>query len=115
MVKSADELKLEWKLSDQQELDTAFTALLSTPAGRRFLRHLLTLCKVGQQPFTPNALTMSFNCGELNIGNQILAEIMSIDPDGYVRMQREATDEWRTREQALRDLDRTDIDESGQY
>lgn len=98
-----DELTTQWEVNDRLEIEQAITALLSTAVGRRYLRRLLLFGKVGQQPFTPNALTMSFQCGELNVGQQILADILAVNPDGYVLMQKEANDEYRTREQALRD------------
>lgn len=70
--------------------------LLASPAGQNFLWWLLQIGKVGLQPFTANALQTSFNCGELNVGNQILAHILKADPAGYVRMQQERVNAERT-------------------
>lgn len=94
-------LKLSWEEQDRQVVDFVYAELLKTRQGRKFLYEQLALCKVGQQPFTSNALAMSFNCGELNVGNQILARILSVDPDGWVAMQKEANDVYRERNDAL--------------
>lgn len=95
--KSADDLKNLWKEEDEQAINQAYIALLETPVGRKFLRHLLELGKIGQQPFTTNALAMSFACGELNVGQQILTELLTARPEGWIMMQKEANDEWKSR------------------
>lgn len=82
--------------ADQLEVDEAVRALLSVPRGRKYLWWLLTIGKIGTQPFAPNALNTSFNCGELNVGNQILAHIISVDPAGYVRMMQEQAENDRS-------------------
>ena len=75
--------------AEQLEVDEACRALINTSRGRRYLWWLLRIGKVGTQPFATNALTTSFNCGELNVGQQILDHIISVDPAGYVRMMQE--------------------------
>lgn len=85
----------------QAEIDQAVKNLLATPNGRDYLWWLLQIGRVNTQPFAPNALNTAFNCGELNVGNQILAHIISVDPAGYVRMQQEKADAERS------DADRT--------
>lgn len=82
--------------ADQLEIDEAVRALLSVPRGRKYLWWLLTIGKIGTQPFAPNALNTSFNCGELNVGNQILSHIISVDPAGYVRMMQEQAENVRS-------------------
>lgn len=82
--------------ADQLEIDEAVRALLAVPRGRMYLWWLLQIGKVGTQPFASNALNTSFNCGELNVGNQILSHIISVDPAGYVRMMQEKADNDRT-------------------
>lgn len=77
----------------KNEIDEAVRALLSVPRGRKYLWYLLTIGKVGSQPFNGNALHTSFACGELNVGQQILAHILEVDPAGYVRMMQEQADE----------------------
>lgn len=91
--KQKDAAKLE-KLN----IDKACEGLLSTREGRHYLWWLLRIGRVGSQPFTNNALATSFGCGELNVGQQILAHIIEVDPAGYALMiQEKANDdrEWR--------------------
>ena len=95
------DLKQRWSEEDQQEIEEQYRQLLSTPRGRKFLYYQLGVAKVGQQPFATNAMQTSFNCGELNVGNRFLADILATNPDGWVLMQKEATDEYRNRERAI--------------
>lgn len=76
-------------------------ALLKTAQGRKWLRRQLAECGIGRQPFSSNALQMSFNCGELNAGNRLLSEILSTDPDNYVLMLKEGNDEQSRRDEQL--------------
>ncbi len=71
------------------ELETAVRDLASTRQGRIFLFWLLEIGKVNVQPFTNNALSTSFNCGELNVGMIIQARIIEADPAIYVRLLQE--------------------------
>lgn len=94
-------LKQAWEESDRQVIDFVYAEILNTVQGRKYFFDQLKLAKVGQQPFTPNALAMSFNCGEMNVGNQILARILSVNPQAWIQMQKEANDEYNSREQQL--------------
>lgn len=96
-----EELKQRWADEDRLEIESQISRNLATPEGRKFLYYLLSLGKIGQNPFTPNALAMSFACGELNVGQRILADILSVAPDAWALMQKEANDEYRTRQQLL--------------
>jgi hypothetical protein len=58
---------------------------------------LLSITRVSGQPFTTNALTTAFNCGELNVGQQVLAKLIEVDPAIYVRMQQEHQNEYQVR------------------
>jgi hypothetical protein len=58
--------------------------------GRRYFYGLLVRCHVFANPYTGRAGTTAFACGELNVGQQVLADIMRIAPDEYVQMMREA-------------------------
>lgn len=71
------------------EIDSAISALLKRKDGRRFLWWLLQIGQINLQPFTNNALSTAFNCGKLDVGNQILARIMEVDPSSFVTMQQE--------------------------
>lgn len=74
-------------------IDSCVTALLQHPEGRDYLYWLLELCKVYHNPYTSNALNTAFNCGEMNIGQQIQAHIIEVSPDGYMTMVKEKEEE----------------------
>jgi hypothetical protein len=69
--------------------EEAVRALLGSPLGRDLLYWLLEQCNVGRQPFTANALTTSFACGELNVGLKLQDLIIEASPDGYMMMLKE--------------------------
>ena len=96
-----EELVAKWDKDDRTETEQAIRALLATAVGRRLLRRWLSFGKLGVNPFAPNALTMSFSCGELNVGQQMLADILAIDPDGWIAMQKEENYERQSRERDL--------------
>lgn len=98
-----DHLKDKWAEQDRLEIEEEYRSLLSSPRGRKFLYYLLGLTNFMRNPFTGNALTTSFNCGEMNVGQHLMADITSVDPIGWSRMQQEANDEYRTREHQLAD------------
>ena len=79
----------EWAAKDVSDQNEAIAALLNTYIGRRYLWWSLQIGKVGMQPFTPDERLTSFQCGELNVGQQLLARIMEVSIDGYVKMQKE--------------------------
>lgn len=74
----------------QKSLDTFIAYTMGTVDGRRYLHNLLVRCHVFANPYTGDAGSTAFACGELNIGQQILADIMRICPDEYIQMMREA-------------------------
>jgi hypothetical protein len=74
-------------------IDDFVKAGLSTPQGRAYMYWLLEVSKTNYQPFTGNALTTSFNCGEMNIGKQVLAHIIEVAPDDYLKMLKERREE----------------------
>lgn len=76
-------------------------------SGREFLWWLLQLGKVGVQPFTSNALTTAFQCGELNVGNGILERIITVNPAVYVQMQQEHQNEYDRTVSAEADVEHT--------
>lgn len=77
----------------EAEINDAIGAALASAKGRRFLWWLLQIGRVGTQPFNLNPTATAFNCGELNVGNQILDRIVAVRPEGYVTMQQEHLDE----------------------
>lgn len=82
----------EWAKQDEADVNQAMAALLNTPIGRKLLWWQLQIGRVNTQPFNTDALIMAFNCGELNTGQQILARMLEVDPQGYVKMQQENAD-----------------------
>lgn len=84
-VKQAEKVE---KLFRQWEEDTIHS-LLKTVEGRQFIWWLLSIGKAGQgtQPFVAGqADQTAFNCGEQNVGNQILDRIIALNPQGYLRL-----------------------------
>lgn len=77
----------------QEERDYVVSTLLGDPKGREYLWWLLAITKVNANPFAGNALTTSFACGEMNVGQQILAHILEVNPAGYVQMLKERLDD----------------------
>lgn len=91
----------------QKKTDQAFRTransfilkMLRDPEGMSFAWWLLQIGRVGLQPFDggANALRTAFNCGELNVGQQILARFMELDPASYARLQQETLSEIQSR------------------
>ncbi len=101
MMSEVEKTKLRWEKADEADLTSAITALLSAPNGRRFLWWLLAVGKIGNQPFSPDPYVAAFNCGALDVGNQIMARLMETDPDNYTAMQKEMLNERRNRDTEL--------------
>jgi hypothetical protein len=111
-----NKIKSRWKKEDETAISDAISALQQHRQGRKFLWWLLEIGGVGQQPYATNALQTSFNCGTLNVGNQILEAIVATAPEGYLTIMKENADERRTRNTELavaRDAARGDRGYSG--
>jgi hypothetical protein len=63
--------------------------VMSTEPGRAWLHSLIELCMPGQNPFVGDALHTAFNCGELNIGNQLVAQCHACSVELYLQMMKE--------------------------
>jgi hypothetical protein len=91
--------------------DTFIQHSMGVVEGRMYFHALLVRCHVFANPYAANGRSTAFNCGELNIGQQVLADIMRLCPDEYVQMMREAnarelaTDTRLTRSNEDRDRD----------
>jgi hypothetical protein len=96
-----NKIKARFAQEDQKAIADALTALAKHRDGRKFLWWILQLGHVGQQPFTGNALDTAFNCGQLNVGNKFLAQIIETIPETYVQMMKENADERRDRDREL--------------
>jgi len=94
-------LKARWLKQDEEQIDAALGALLQHPGGRKLLWWMLGIGGVGSQPFAGDPQRTAFNCGQLNVGNQLLERIVRTDPSGYVFMMQEQADERRERDEQL--------------
>jgi hypothetical protein len=65
-------------------------ALMSTPAGARFIWRLLTLSGVFRSSFSSDALIMAMNEGQRNIGLRLLGDLTEACPEKYINMMRTA-------------------------
>jgi hypothetical protein len=74
-------------------IDDFIRQSMETARGREFMYWLLSLCRMGQNPFTSNALTTSFACGELNVGQQVQAQIIENSPANFLKMLAEKEEE----------------------
>lgn len=92
------EAQARWAALDDADIDETIRVLLQLAKGQKFLWWLLQVGKVGMQPFTGDRNTTDFQCGELNVGQQILARYIDVNPLGYAEMQME-----RKREDERRD------------
>jgi len=101
MAKTPKELADAFAKEDDRALAAAVKLLLSQPHGRKYLWRLLEWGKVGAQPFNLDPNLTAFACGELNVGQQILSHMLSIDPMSYGTMQKEQVDEHTRRTNQL--------------
>jgi hypothetical protein len=65
-------------------------ALWSTDVGRRYLWELMSLSGLNKNPFTGRASMTDFACGEMNMGQRILADALEACPDLYIKAMNEA-------------------------
>lgn len=80
--------KLKEKLK-QELADADLKYLLSTDQGRRFLWSTLEMCGVYKSSFTGSSQTF-FLEGQRNIGLKLLADIMRVDPESYIKMYKQS-------------------------
>lgn len=76
--------------------------------GREYFYWLLGITNLNANPFTSNALTTAFNCGEANVGQQVRDHLIAVSPDHYLTMLKEKEDE---RLDSLRDTPTGDGDD----
>lgn len=62
--------------------------VLNDQRGRRVINRLLEKTGVYRNPFTGNSETY-FRCGEMNIGQFIVAEVQAVSPDSYTNLLKE--------------------------
>lgn len=61
--------------------------------GKEYFYWLLSVTGLNSNPFATNALTMSFQCGEFNIGQQVRDHIIQVSPSSYLQMLQEKENE----------------------
>lgn len=76
--------------------DAGISDAIASRNGRALLWWLLQISGVYSNPFRDNALRTAFNSGELNIGLQLQARIMEVNPDGFLAMMKENDNDHRT-------------------
>lgn len=62
--------------------------VLNDQRGRRVINRLLEKTGVYRNPFTGNSETY-FRCGEMNIGQFIVAEVQAVSPESYTNLLKE--------------------------
>ncbi len=80
----------------EKEIDEALAALMQHGQGRRFVNWLLTLGRLGANPYSGQALSTMFNCGELNVAQRVLDRLLRVAPDQYIKMLKELENERHT-------------------
>jgi hypothetical protein len=64
-------------------------ASLGTREGRIWFWDLLDECGVFRNPWAANALVTAHACGEMNVGQKVLSEVVRIVPDYFSTMLKE--------------------------
>ena len=66
--------------------------IMSVAPGRAWVHQILTDCHIFANPFSTDPMITAFACGEMNVGQKLLVDIMAMCPDQYIQMQREANE-----------------------
>lgn len=109
MAADYDPTDLRGQDVDKRELDARKQAvrkteiadlkwLMSSPKGRRFMWRLLEISGPFRLSFHTNAMTMAFNEGNRNLGNQLFNEVMTLCPETYPVMVQEQQDNGKQRD-----------------
>lgn len=89
--KTVERKKLTARLKDKDRLDY-LKGVLASPQGRAWVWDMLSMCGVFHNPMRADAADTAFACGEMNVGQKILADVVRADPGAYVTMMNEAND-----------------------
>ena len=84
-VKKAGRDEKELKRRERNDIEF----LLSSPQGRRFLWKLLSGCGIYELSYITDSDMTAFNEGRRSVGNNILADILDVNPDGYSALIKE--------------------------
>jgi hypothetical protein len=85
------EKRRDWK-ARQNLFDHSLRNILRSSEGRIFLYDMLSQCHIFQNPFSADLAKMAFACGEMNIGQWLLAHITRLNPEMYMKMLEEEND-----------------------
>ena len=69
--------------------DDDFQWVMSTKIGRRFIFRLLEVTGVFRNPYVGSREQTDFKCGEMNVGQRYLADIMRLCPELFHTMIKE--------------------------
>jgi len=72
--------------------------LLHYPEFRRFVWNLWTDTGIFRDPFSQNAMNMSYTCGQQSVGKRLLADINDADVNAFGQIQREFISEQKSKE-----------------
>ena len=95
--KQVQKLQKRHLREDEMTWQDGIKLVMSTQQGRRMVWLFLAECGVFRNPATANALSTQFACGEMNVGQRLLARITELAPDAFLVMQKESIDVGHTR------------------
>ena len=73
----------------RQRRDDEFKWLMDSPSGRSFVWWLLSEAGVFRNPLGHTDAMTNFRCGEMNVGQKLMAKIHELAPDRYETMVKE--------------------------
>lgn len=88
LAADAEELKLQEQQVQRQEVED-LKWLMAHKQGRRLVWKWLAEAGVFRTPFNHSGSITAFNCGRMNMGQQLLGEIMEHTPDAFNVMLKE--------------------------
>ena len=89
---AAQQETAEAQLHRQQQAED-IKWLMGHPAGRRIASRILAMTGVRQLSFNPSGSVMAFNEGRRNVGLWWESELLSVAPDGYIKLLKEFASE----------------------
>ena len=89
-----DDVKAAAKEARQQDRsdEEVMRSIMITSPGRAWMFRKLVRLHIYSNPYSANPHDTAFSCGELNIGQMLVAEIDRACPDMYLLMMREANE-----------------------
>ena len=75
--------------SEAQLLSEHLRTMMLDQMGRKWFYKLLSSCHILRNPFSSDPLRTAFECGEMNIGQQVFLELQAACPDLYLQMMEE--------------------------